>query len=201
VRCTLLMIVGALALTSDLNAQRVTEAFRSEQDTTHDVRSAWRPLRIAKWTSLIASTGAAAYGFSQNRVADREYEQLERDCEAAPFNCTKASESGPYLDAALEQKYQRILDRDENARLALLAGQVGIAASVIMFIIDLPDHENPGRHSLRAKAGARRLKPRRSRSIERAAGALLIGRHRHTPSRSLKRHPLPRGRTSCRAGA
>jgi hypothetical protein len=135
--------VAALVNTSDLHAQRSTTVFQLEQDTTQDVRSAWRPMRIVKWTSLIASTGAAAYGFSQNRVADREYEQLERDCEAAPFSCAKASESGPYLDTALEQKYQRILERDEDAKVALLAGQIGIAASVIMFIIDLPDRDDP----------------------------------------------------------
>lgn len=142
-RYSLLILVAALVNTSDLHAQRSNTVFRLEQDTTQDVRSPWRPMRIAKWTSLIASTGAAAFGFSQNRVADREYEQLERDCEEAPLNCAKASESGPYLDPALEQKYQRILARDEDAKVALLAGQIGIAASVIMFIIDLPDRDDP----------------------------------------------------------
>jgi hypothetical protein len=143
VRYPLLLVLAALVITSDARAQRLNNAFRIGQDTTQDVRAAWRPMRIVKWTSLIASTGAAAYGFSQNRVADREYEQLERDCEEAPFSCARASESGPYLDAALEQRYQRILDRDDNAKVALLAGQIGIAASVIMFIIDLPDREAP----------------------------------------------------------
>ena len=43
----------------------------------------------------------------------------------------------------MEQRYQRIVDRDDRARLALLGGQIGLAASVIMFIIDLPDRVTP----------------------------------------------------------
>jgi hypothetical protein len=143
VRYPLMIALGAFLTTSSLDAQRADYAFRLEQDTTHDVRSAWRPMRIAKWASLIASTGAAAYGFSQNRLADRDYERLERECDEAPNSCAKATGSDTYLDVALEQRYQRILDRDEDARLALLAGQIGIAASVVMFIIDLPDHASP----------------------------------------------------------
>lgn len=136
----LLTLVFFCSITSSLEAQRRVERF--DQDTTRkDVRFAWR--RIAKWTTLLASAGAAGYGFTENRAADREYEELERICEGNPALCEKQPASEAYADAALEARYQRIVDRDDRARLALLAGQVGIAASVVLFILDLPDQSTP----------------------------------------------------------
>jgi hypothetical protein len=124
----------------DVQAQWGGRTF--EQDTTVDVRSGWRPMRIAKWTTLLVSGGAAAYGFVENRRADRAYEQLERECAAAPATCVML-DNGAYADPALEARYQRIVDRDRGARTALLAGQLGIAAGVILFIIDLPNRTAP----------------------------------------------------------
>lgn len=139
-RRSLWLLLCVLPL-SELNAQRVPQTF--VQDTGDvDVRSPWRPLRIAKWSTLLLSGGAAAYGFVQNRRADRDYEALERECAEAPTGCL-VLDNGAYADPALEQRYQRIVDRDRDARTALLAGQLGIAASVVMFIIDLPDREDP----------------------------------------------------------
>jgi hypothetical protein len=133
----LLVLPGAQAY-----AQRAENAFQL-QDTTREIRSDWRPLRIAKWTTFLASGAAAAYGFSQNRVADDEYLKLEMECEESPLSCFKLADTDQYADPAMEQRYQKILKRDEDARFALLAGQIGIAASVVMFIIDLPDRESP----------------------------------------------------------
>lgn len=141
-RYGLLLLLAALVPAPALHAQRVDNSLRM-QDTTREIRSSWRPMRIVKWTALLASAGAAGYGFAQNRVADEDYEQLEMECEESPVSCAKLSTSDNYADPALEQRYQRILKRDENARTALLAGQIGIAASVILFIIDLPSRESP----------------------------------------------------------
>jgi hypothetical protein len=143
VRYSVMIVLATLVAAADAQAQRASDAFRAVQDTARDARPALRPMRVAKWATFLASTGAAAYGFTQNRVADRDYEELERECDDAPASCTKASGSEAYLNPALEQRYQRILDRDETAKVALLAGQIGIAASVIMFIVDLPDREEP----------------------------------------------------------
>lgn len=137
----LLLLVFLLPAT--LQAQEIEKRFPAQDSGRADVRYALRPLRIAKWTTLVASTGAAAYGFTQNRRADRDYQQLERECEAAPLSCLKGPDGETYANAELEARYQRIVDRDDRARLALLGGQVGIAASVIMFIIDLPDRTTP----------------------------------------------------------
>ena len=126
-----------------LHAQQVEDRFPAQDSGRVEARYAFRPLRIAKWTTLLASGGAAAYGFTQNRSADRDYEQLERECEAQPLSCLKGPDGETYANAELEQRYQRIVDRDDRARLALLGGQIGLAASVIMFIIDLPDRVTP----------------------------------------------------------
>ena len=124
-------------------AQEINDRFPAQDSGRVDVRYPWRPLRIAKWSMLLIASGAAAYGFSQNRIADREYEELERECEADPPSCLQVPGSDTYADPALEQRYQDILERDDRARLALLGGQLGILASVVMFIIDLPDRETP----------------------------------------------------------
>jgi hypothetical protein len=126
-----------------LDAQQVEERFPAQDSGRVETRATWRPMRIAKWTTLLVSTGAAAYGFTENRTADHDYEQLERECEANPFACLKAGNTDTYANAEMEQRYQRILERDDRAQLALLGGQIGLAASVIMFIIDLPDKIRP----------------------------------------------------------
>lgn len=140
-RSRILLVLLCCSPFSGLQAQHIQERFA--QDTTRDIRSAWRPMRLAKWTTLLVSGGAAAYGFAQNRTADREYEQLERECAASPLVCRKLPDSDVYEDAALEQRYQQIVDRDAHARTALLAGQIGLVASVVMFIIDLPNRVSP----------------------------------------------------------
>jgi hypothetical protein len=137
-------MLGLLVTTPlSAQAQEVTDRFPARDSGSVDVRYPLRPLRIAKWTTLVIAGGAAAYGFSQNRIADRDYEALERECEASPPACAKVAGSDVYADPQLEQRYQNILERDDRARLALLGGQLGILASVVMFIIDLPDRETP----------------------------------------------------------
>jgi hypothetical protein len=138
-----LLLLLCLLPGAGLQAQQVDDRFPAQDSGRADVRYPLRPLRIAKWTTLLVSGGAAAYGFTQNRTADREYEQLERECEAQPLTCLKGPDGETYANTELEARYQRILERDDRARLALLGGQIGIAASVVMFIIDLPKHTTP----------------------------------------------------------
>ena len=82
-----------------------------------------------------------SYGVdSENRSADRAYEDIERLCLDTPEACKRRLDNDAYEDAALEARYQDVVKRDDRARFALLAGQVGIAASVLLFILDLPGH-------------------------------------------------------------
>lgn len=130
-----------LVSTTPALAQQAQSRFAANQDTAAN-RPSWSVLRVAKWTSLLTSTGAAVYGFAQNRVADREYEDIERLCQDDPAACA-TQPGGGYLDAALEARYQSVVRRDDRARVALLAGQIGLAASVLMFILDLPESTTP----------------------------------------------------------
>ncbi|HEX6559675.1 MAG TPA: hypothetical protein VF021_09440 [Longimicrobiales bacterium] len=140
-------IVGAalllLGLQTSLRAQRAQPTFDAQRDSSQmRTARAWRPLRIAKWSTFAASTAAVVYGFSQNRVADREYASIEQLCKDAPDQCTRTG-TDTYADAALEARYQNVVTRDDHARLALTAGQLGIAASVLLFVLDLHDDAVP----------------------------------------------------------
>jgi hypothetical protein len=124
-------------------AQRAPMRIEAAQDTVREARGGWSVIRVAKWSAALASAGAAAYGFMENRAADREYEDIERACEAAPLACATTTEGGTYADPALETRYQSVLQRDDRAQVALLAGQIGLAASVLLFILDLPEGTTP----------------------------------------------------------
>jgi hypothetical protein len=127
--------LGALARPA--SAQRVDQRFDVQQDTITPLRGGWTVVRVAKWGTLFASAGTLAYGFTQNRAADREYEDIERLCQSTPAACETKPDSDEYADPALETRYQNVIRRDDRARLALLAGQIGLAASVLLFILDL----------------------------------------------------------------
>ena len=136
--------IGALStLASPAIAQRAEQRFEEQQDTIAPLRGGWSVVRIAKWGTLLASAGTLAYGFNQNRLADREYEDIERLCQSSPVACENRPDSDAYADPALESRYQDVVRRDDRARLALLAGQVGLAASVLLFILDLSEGSLP----------------------------------------------------------
>lgn len=106
-------------------------------------RSDWRLLRVAKWTTAAASAGLAVWGVVNNRRADERFEALEQECLLDPARCESRRPNGAYTDAALETQYQDVRDMDRNARTALIAGQVGLATSVVLFILDLRNNSGP----------------------------------------------------------
>lgn len=99
-------------------------------------------VRVAKWTTLAASAGAAVYGFTMSRRADDGYATLETLCEADRANCENRT-NGAYADADLERRYQEVLDLDGKTSTALTASQIGIAATVLLFIYDLRTPSTP----------------------------------------------------------
>lgn len=94
-------------------------------------------LRIAKWTTLLASAGIAAYGFQVNGEADGLYADLEAVCNSDPDRCASRHGDGSFADQELEDRYQRVLSLDRRARIALVTGQLGLAASVLLFVLDI----------------------------------------------------------------
>lgn len=98
---------------------------------------------VAKWITLGASAGLAAYGFDRNDAADELFRELETICESQPDRCFPLRADGTYADDELEAIFQEVRELDGRARIALIASQVGIAASVLLFILDLPEDDSP----------------------------------------------------------
>lgn len=98
---------------------------------------------VAKWATLVVSAGLAAYGFELNGDADRLYGELEQECAARAERCAARHADGSFADAELEAQYQEVLRLDRRARVALVAGQVGLAASVVLFVLDIDADSKP----------------------------------------------------------
>jgi hypothetical protein len=102
-----------------------------------------RPLRVAKWSTAVLSLGTAAYGFRAQHRADERYAALERICRSNPERCAPRTPQGAFVDAELERMYQRIVRLDDRARVFLFTTQVSVAASVVLFMLDLRPGERP----------------------------------------------------------
>jgi hypothetical protein len=135
-RVTLVTVLSVALTLTNVEAQQRARA-NVPQDTAF--RSPSRTLvRVSKWLTLGAAAGAAAWGVTSNREADRRYEDLERMCVTDPERCRRRTTGGAFTDAQLEQEYQAILDLDDRAKLALAAAEISVATSVVLFILDLP---------------------------------------------------------------
>ena len=93
--------------------------------------------RFGKWVTLGSAVASATYGVLANQDADNRYADLERTCLDEPFRCMRTT-AGSYADPILESEYQRILKLDSRAHLALVAGEISLLASVLLFVVDLP---------------------------------------------------------------
>ncbi len=129
--CLMVLVV------SPLPAQRL-----DEEDAPAEVRPL-RPMRVAKWSTLVVAAGTAAWGFVQNGKADDAFADLERRCNAAPSVCARRTPDGAYEDAELERRYQNVRSLDRRAHAALLLGQIGIATSAVLFLLDLGNARRP----------------------------------------------------------
>lgn len=135
-------------LAAPLGAQQFRERFPAADIEPTGLEapghSAFRPLRVAKWGSLAVALATAGVGLATHRNADKEYRALEKICAEDGARCRERRPDGAYADPELERRYQKVLDNDRAARLALLASQIGVAASVVFFILDLsPDGSPP----------------------------------------------------------
>lgn len=140
------VLTAAALAPSEAAAQQVTARFApaAAADAPATAPSAGRGLiTVAKWGTLAGSAGLAVVGFLANAAADDDYDALERTCVDTPSRCASRTPEGAYTDADLEARYQDVLDADRRARAALLVSQVSLAASVLLFILDLQEAESP----------------------------------------------------------
>lgn len=103
----------------------------------------FRPLRIAKWGTLLGAASGAIYGFVQNHRADERFNDLEQQCQDQPVRCSLRTPSGAYQDAEFETLYHDVRSLDRRAHNALLLSQIGVAASVVLFLLDLDNTRRP----------------------------------------------------------
>lgn len=138
--CALLgMLVCALPAAAQERPLRFAESPRYENPSP----SPLRPVRVAKWSALAVAAGFAAYGFARSGDADDAFRNLERSCNLDPERCLARTAGGGYVDPALESGYQNVLDLDQQARTALILSQVGLATSVVLFLLDLRNNRPP----------------------------------------------------------
>lgn len=93
-----------------------------------------RPLALAKWTTLGAAATLAGLGFAASAVADDRFRTLEARCGREAGEQTP---EGRYVDPALERLREEGVEADRRAKVLLLAGQIGLVASIALFILDL----------------------------------------------------------------
>jgi hypothetical protein len=126
------LLITALATPTIGIAQETVTAYRP-----------LRPMRIAKWGTLVAAAGTADYGFVKNGQADDLFADLERLCQDQPVQCRMRSASGAYQDARFEQLYADVLALDRRAHTTLLMSQIAVGASVVFFLLDLGNARRP----------------------------------------------------------
>ena len=130
---TAAVLAFALAAATNVAAQQPTNAGENPL----------RPIRLAKWGTLAAAAGTAIYGFVKNMRADNLFQELEQRCEADPVRCEMRAANGAYMDAELEDLYGHVRSLDRTAHTALLLGQIGLGASVALFLLDLGNVKRP----------------------------------------------------------
>lgn len=98
---------------------------------------------VAKWIGLGTTLGLGVLGFVAHRQAEDNFDRLEEICDSDPPRCRAFNADGSYADAELEALFQSVLDRDAAARVYLIGAQLGFAATVAFFIIDLKNGSAP----------------------------------------------------------
>lgn len=102
----------------------------------------WRPLSVAKWGMLGLTAVAAVYGLSASLEADGLYDRISAICAADASRCETLPEGG-YADEEVASLARDAGALDERARRGLFATQIGVAATLALFILDLRDSGPP----------------------------------------------------------
>ena len=99
---------------------------------------------VTKWVTLATSIGLGTAGALLHRDANDIFTHLDVLCRADPDNCRDRNPDGSYADAVLEDMYQTVLKKDQQARAAFVGAQISFGASVLLFIVDFQKDDGPG---------------------------------------------------------
>jgi hypothetical protein len=99
---------------------------------------------VTKWVTLATAVGLGTAGALLHRDANDVFTQLDVLCRADPDNCRDRNPDGSYSDPVLEDMYQSVLKKDQQARAAFVGAQVSFGASVLLFIVDFQKDDGPG---------------------------------------------------------
>lgn len=89
-----------------------------------------------RWGGLLSAAGFTALAAIKHKDADIFFDGLLQRCRANSALCTLGAD-GKYAGADEEILYQETIRLDRQARALLLAGEVSLVASGVMFLIDL----------------------------------------------------------------
>ena len=98
---------------------------------------------LAKWVSLAGTGALAGLGFAANQDAEEAFQGLEALCATDPNRCRFLNPDGSYQDPEAESLFQEVVDRDRKARAYLVGSQITLAATVVLFILDLKNDSGP----------------------------------------------------------
>jgi len=99
-------------------------------------------VKVGKWTTLGMAIGFGAAGAMVSDDANELFVRLELICNADPDACTQ-NPDGSYDNAALEQMYQTVQKKDQQARTAFIIAEVSFLASVALFVVDFMRGREP----------------------------------------------------------
>ena len=92
-------------------------------------------VRHGKWATaalFVAATGLALY---EHRTANGAFDDLRTMC-GATVQCS-IGQDGRYTDPAAEAQYQEVVAGDRAARAWFISGQVALAATTVLFVVEL----------------------------------------------------------------
>ncbi len=143
--CSAFLLVVFMAAPGRATAQSTSDrpAPTAPDSAATFATSGFPKLRVAKWSTLTFAAAAGIYGFVESARADDRYNELESLCQASPADCQLRTADGAYQDTRFETLYQTVRRHDRRAHYSLIAGQVGVATSVVLFLLDLGNAHPP----------------------------------------------------------
>lgn len=92
-------------------------------------------IHYGKWGAALVFAGFTALGVIEHSNANNSFAELQQFCLAS--GACAIGPDGRYLDPAAESRYQAVVRGDRAARSWLIGGQVALAGTAAMFIVEL----------------------------------------------------------------